>query len=218
MDYFLAVSIIAVLAWSAYSVMHSRQKAKKKALLFYSELIPHMEQYEFIKSRTQFPVLSGVFEGYKVKLVPEADKSVFQRLPRLYLRFYINVPNTVLLRLRLMDFDTQSNLLFLPSSFEKRQVNLNLHGQAYRLFLGEADYPQNFEDCLAKLVPPGNRCAEMLFHSNFIRVTILLAKGKQGSYIMTRAADFDELIFKEEFFRTYFQAVLKIQEELNRSA
>lgn len=217
MDFLLVVSIVLLLAWSAYSVMRSRQKASQKALLFYSELLPYMEQYELSKSTTQFPVLTGIYEGYKVKLVPEVDNLTFQRLPRLYLRIYIYIPGTILLRLRNLDFDTQSNHLFPPSSFEKRNREIRLNDQEYQLFLGDGDYPVDLETCLKKLFPASNRYAELLFQLNFIRISILLAKGKQSSYILTRSADFTDLVFRKEFFQTHFQEVLEIHKELNRT-
>lgn len=217
MDFLLVVSIVLLLAWSAYLFMRSRKKSRQKGLLFYSELLSEFQQYEFSKSTTQFPVLSGIYEGYKVKLVPEADNLVFQRLPRLYLRIYIYVPNTVLLRLRKLDFETQSNHLFLPGTFEKRHRETRFNNQEYRLFLSDDPYPLNLEASLAELFPDSNCCAEMLFQKSFIRVTILLSKGKQSSYIMTRAADFDNLIFKREFFQTHFQAVLELHKELHQS-
>ncbi len=216
MDFLMVVSIVLLLSWSAYSVMHSRKKARHKALLFYSELIPYMQEYELSQSTTQFPVLSGVYEGYKVRLVPEADNLVLQRLPRLYLRIYVYVPNTVLLRLRKQDIDTQSNHLFLPSSFEKSRRVIRLNNQEYRLFLSDGHYPLNLEAGLAKLFPASDNCAEMLFQRSFIRVTILLSRGKKSSYVMTRATDFLNLIFRREFFQTYFQAVLELRKELSR--
>lgn len=216
MDFLLVVSICLVLAWSAYSIMHSRKKAEKKALLFYSELIPNMEQYEFSKSTTMFPVLSGIFKGYRVKFVPEVDSLVFQRLPRLYLRMYIYVPNTVLFRLRLLDFDSQSNHLFVPNSFEKTHREVQLHEQQYRLFLGDDDYPLNLEDSLRRLIPAGDRCAEMLFQKNFVRVAILLDKGNKSAYIINRTVDFSDIVFRMEFFLTYFQAILELNKELNK--
>lgn len=216
MDFLVYVGLVLLLAWSAYSFMHSRKKFREKGLLFYSELLPELQEYEFSKSSTQFPILSGIYQGYKIKMVPEADKSVFQRLPRLYLRIYIYVPGTVLLRLRKLDIDTQSNHLFLPSSFEKSHQEIRINYQNYRLFLGKADYPANLTTVLEDLFPVSNNVAEMLFQQNFIRVTILLAKGNRSAYIMTRAADFSELIFKREFFQSHIQAILEIHKQLNQ--
>lgn len=214
MDFLMIVSICLLLAWSAYSIMHSRKKTKQKALLFYSELMPYMEHYELSKSTTQFPVLSGIYEGYRVKLVPEADNLIFQRVPRLYLRIYIYVPNTVLLRLRNLDYETQSNHLFPPSSFEKSHSEISINNQDFRLFLADGQYPLNLEASLANLFPEGNNCAEMLFQKSFIRGTILLSKGKQSSYILTRATDFSNLIFRRKFFQIYFQAMLELHMEV----
>lgn len=216
MDFLLVVGICLLLAWSAYSVMHSRQKYREKALLFYSELIPGFKQFELIKSSTQFPVLTGIYEGVRVKLVPEADKSVFQRLPRLYLRIYIYVPSTALFRLRRLDIETQSNVLFLPSSFEKRHIDLTLNNQNYRLFLGDGNYPLDPARSLTKLVSAGNSCVEILFHNNFIRGSFLLSKGNQSSYVLFRAAEFDKMVFKRGFFHGYFQAILELWQELNQ--
>lgn len=210
----MIVSICLLLAWSAYSIMHSRKKAKQKALLFYSELMPYIENYELSKSRTQFPILSGIYEGYRVKLVPEADNMVFQRVPRLYLRIYIYVPNNFLLRLRNLDYETQSNYLFPPSSFEKSHREISISNLEYRLSLGDGYYPLNLEASLAQLFPAGNNCAEMLFQKSFIRGTILLSKGKQSSYVLTRATNFSNLIFRREFFQTYFQAMLELHVEV----
>jgi len=217
MDFLLVVSIVLLLAWSAYSVMRSRQKARQKAASFYSELQPYVEHCEFSKSTTQFQILSGIYEGYKVKLVPEVDKLVFQRLPRLYLRIYVYVPNTVFFRLRNQSFDTQSNYLFPPNSFESSYREIKLNNQDYGLFLGDGEHPLNIGTCLEQSFPAGDRCAELLFQANFIRVTILLAKGQQSSYILTRAADFSDLVFRKDFFQTYFQAVLELHKELNQT-
>ena len=216
MDALMVVSISLLLGWSAYSIMHSIQKAKKKALMFHSEIIPCMQEYELSKSTTQFPVLSGIYEGNKVKFVPEADSLVFRRLPLLYLRIYIYIPSTVLLRLRKLDFETQSNHLFPPSSFEKSHSEIRLNNQEFRLFIGDGHYPLNLEASLAKLIPEDNNCAEILFQKNFIRVTILLSKANQSSYIINRTTDFDDLIFKREFFETYLQAMLALHNELSQ--
>lgn len=215
MDLLLPVSIGLLLAWSVYSFMHSRQKAKQKGLLFYSEFIPYLQQYELSKSRSQFPVLSGIYDGYKIKLVPEVDALVLHRLPRLYLRMYIYVPNNFLLRVRKQDVETQSTHFFLPSSFEKVYKEIRLNNQELQLFLAQEYYPLNLETCLARLFPEGNNCAELLLQKNFIRITILLSKGKKSSYVITRATDFSSLIFKREFFERYFQAALELHRELS---
>ena len=216
MDRLVVVSLVLLVAWSAYSVMRSRHKARQKALLFYSEIIPLMDRYELKESRTQFPALTGSYAGWKVSLVPVVDNLVFQRLPRLYLRLYIHAPNTVLLRLRRLDFETQSNHLFIAGSFESSHREVRINDQDYRLFLGDGDYPSTLEKVFQDLLPAGNGCAEMLFQKSFIRVTVLLSKGNQSSYVMTRAADFDNLIFKSDFLQTYFQAVLELQMKLNQ--
>ena len=212
----MVISVILLFVWSAYSIMRSRQKAKQKGLLFYSELAPHMDQYELSKNSTQFPILSGVYKGYEVKIVPETDSLVLRQMPRLYVRIYINIPNAVLFRLRKLGIETQSNHLFKPSIFEKSHSDIRLNDQEYRLFLGDNDYPLNIEDSLAQLFPASNKCAELLFQKDFIRLTILLTKSNLSAYVMTRSVDYNNLIFSEEFFQTHFQAILELHKVLNQ--
>lgn len=214
MNFLLAVSIGIVLAWSVYSIIRSRQKAKHKGQLFYSEIIPGLQECELTESTIQFPALTGTYDRHQIKLVPEVDDMVLHRLPRLYLRIYIYVPNNFLLRVLKQDVETRSTYFFLPSSFEKVQKEIRLNNQDLQLFSAEEHYPLNQETWLAGLFAEGNICAELLLQRNYMRLTLLLSRAKRSSYMITRATDFSSLIFKRECFEKYFRAALELHKVL----
>ncbi len=195
---------------SAYFFMRSLQEAKKKQEMFFSEILPFIKDANITENKDFFPALDGYFENIPIKIVPLADNLCYRGLPRLYIRIYILIKNEQLLRVANVD---ERKHLFPPASFEKFSFLLKNNKPNYEIFL-----PDRFrvfdEGSFTRILAEIKDCSEILFHKNFIRLTLLLARGERGHYAVLRSVKFPILVLKYEQFKRNIKMVLELRKEV----
>lgn len=203
-----------VLLGSAFYLMHSLKETKRKQELFYSEIIPHIKEAVIKEDRSSFPALEGFYNNMKIKVVPYVDTLSLRSLPRLYAKIYLAVNNNQLCRV--VSTDGQRHL-FPSVGFETWCAVVGENPAQFLLFLsgeqkGKGPDYSIIADILAGI--PG--CSEILFQKNYIKATLLLARGDKGHYAVLRTAKFPVLVLKYEHFSATVQSILRLRGEVGK--
>ncbi len=210
---YLAIGLLFLLMLgSAYIYWRSWQETKQKQELFYSELLPYIEEAMIIEDRNSFPSLQGLYKNKKIKVIPQVDNLSLRRLPRLYAKIYIRIDNEKLCRIVKAN---EPKHLFTPAGFENRCMVLGEEGSEFNLFLaaevqnGDVGYNN-----IAALLSGKENYAEILIQKNYIRATVMLAKGEKAHYAVLRAARFPLLALKYEHFHNTVELLFRLREEV----
>jgi len=210
---YLAFGLLSLLlTGSVYTYMHSLQETKRKQELFYSEIKPYIKEAVVREDRSSFPSIEGYYKNFKIKVIPHVDNLGLRSLPRLYARVYILINNKV--QFRIVRTNERKHL-FPPANLENGYNVLAEKSTEFALFYqgeqsGRCFDTGNITDILSGI----DDCAEILVRKNFIRVTLLLAKGEKRNYAVLRAVKFPVLVLNYEHFRKTIKLLLKLREEV----
>lgn len=188
----MAIEVLASLSllvlWTLISICNYFKQAKKKQEMFYSNILPLLEKVKVEKGITLYPRVTGIFRGLKISFVPYIDSMLFRRLPKLYLKLY----------------------LVLPNEFQGHLVK---DGDLSETFLCMVS-PKKTREKLLKILAALENSHEILFEKNYLKVTLPLVTAEKSYYQITRAAIFPRFVLQEEVVTKIIQGILALREEL----
>lgn len=211
MAYLALGLLVFLLVGSAYSYMRFQQEAKKRSDLLYSELLLCIDGALVKETRdSNFPLLEGHFNKYKIKVIPVVDTLSLRSLPRLYFRVIIYIKNDIFCRI---ETASERSYLCSPACYEGTGFVPDNNFPELKIFMRPTPESKDYSkvvDILSKL----DFCTEILITDNFIMATFLAAKAKKNYYQAMRAAIFPPVILKQEKFKKNVELVMELREEV----
>lgn len=213
-------ALLAVLFLAILIVMHRRHRAKVKAErgAIFQDALGALERYRVEQDDVNFPVLSGHYRGFEIKLEPVVDHVAARKLPSLWLLATVKaeLPQTAALDLLARPLNTE---FFSPSSIMEHRLPVpagfpaNLRVSADRLdgLPSEAliaNQAALFDDTKMK---------ELVTTPKGVRLVYQLAEAERPYYLVLRQAEFGEhLRLDSALMRRLLDRAIAIIEELRR--
>lgn len=191
--------------------MHSRKRTKNKKAMFYSRILPFIQD-AVVRESTTYPIMEGIYQNYAVKIVPKVDTLTYRSLPRLYIRVYIMLENERQCRIVKT---SEREYLCPPADFEKYSLGLSEEQPELKVFLaGEPDRDHIDLKRIENLLSNIDEFSEILMRKKFIRATFLITRGERSYYTVLRAAEFPDLALESKYFNEIICTLLKLREEV----
>lgn len=197
--------------------MHFRHRSRVKARRgnMYAECKSLFTSAEIIQDDVNFPMLSGQYQGFPVKLEPVADHIGYRKLPSLWLMITVKaeIPYD-----GIFDFlvRPQNIEFFSPSEQLEFQINPPENWPQYAVLkTNNIDKmpPQHLLDKHVSLFDD-NKVKELLISPRGIRIVYQINQAEQGTYRTLRTLAFNDLSVNPEVISNLINTAISIQQDL----
>lgn len=213
-------ALLAVVFLVVLIVMHRRTHARIKAerASLFEPALPLFERYRVEQDGVNFPVLSGRYRGYEVRLEPVVDHMALRKLPSLWLLATVkaDLPQAGLLDLLARPLNTE---FFSPANELAHRVRAPAgfppEVQA-RTDRPDASPPEDVVAAQADLFED-RRMKELVIAPRGVRLVYQLAEGERPYYMVLRQVEFGRIVQLEPVLaRRLLDRAIALIEELRR--
>jgi len=211
-------ALLAVLFLAVLIVMHRRHrrgvKAERGAL--FEDAYDALERYRVEQDDVNFPVLTGRYRGFDIKLEPVVDHVAARKLPSLWLLATVkaDLPQTAALDLLARPLNTE---FFSPSGVMEHRLSVppgfpaNLRASADRL----DGLPSEAIIANQASLFADTKMKELVTTPKGVRLVYQLAEAERPYYLVLRQAEFgDHLRLDPALMRRLLDRAIAIIEEL----
>lgn len=196
--------------------LRSAQREKQRRGELFADALTLFDSYRVTQEGAHFPVLEGRYRGFRVKLEPVCDDIGVRKVPSLWLKATLLVPDP---SRGVLDF------LVRPQGIE---VYSPSHDLERRLPI-PADWPQHAILCtdaasqtpdLGRLTPhisifDDPRTKELLVTPRGIRLVYQAAQANRGDYLVLRQAKFAQTRIDHSLVKTLLDRTIAIATDLH---
>ena len=209
---------VVVLLISWMHLRHRERVKKNRASMF--EACKHVfGDAEIVQDDVNFPVLTGHYRNYPVKLTPIADHVGFRKLPSLWLLITIKAerPSS-----GIFDFlvRPQNIEFFSPCDQLEHQVSIPAHWPQYALL--KTDNPERMPstDELDKHMSlfDDNKVKELVLTPRGVRIVYQANQAEQSNYRTLRSLSFHDLSVTPELITELLDKAITIHEDLTEKS
>lgn len=205
-------AVVLLISW-----MHLRHRAsvKRKRAAMFEACKQLFDDAEIAQDDVNFPVLSGHYRGYPVKLVPIADHVGFRKLPSLWLLITIKAERPAS---SVFDFlvRPQNIEFFSPSDQLEHQVKIPAHWPQYALLktdnLERMPSPQQVDKHMSLF--DDNKVKELLLTPRGVRIVYQANQAEQSNYRTLRSLSFHDLSVAPELMSELLDKAITIHQDL----
>jgi hypothetical protein len=213
-----ALTVVAVIALCGLYARDARRQRRQRAALF-SQCLDLFQSYRVTQRGNDFPTLEGRYRGLEVRLEPVLDTVAWRKLPSLWLKATLLVPNAVTGVL---------DLLVRPQGVEFFSPAAEL---AYRVPVPES-WPQHAILCTDDIAAMPQlrtleayatlfcdpRMKELLITPRGTRLVRQLWQAERAEYLVLRQAKFLSTCAEPQVVESLLEALIGISARLNGSA
>lgn len=201
----LAVFLVAVL-W--YMYRRDRRRIRDGRAAMYEDCAPLFENPRIVQDDVNFPVLTGVYQGFRIKLEPIADYLAFRKIPSLWLLATVYCENP---------YRGVFDFLIRPQ-------NVEFWSPAWKLE-SELDIPPGWPDhAIARSddpahAPPGGKLAPHgdLFEDLKVKEVLVTPRGVRIVYQADQAERAYYMVFRQLVFENFRLAPELVTRLLDRA-
>lgn len=219
MNYAAVSVVIAMVAVLLYLNRRDRVQIKATRSAFFDACLPLFQQYQVTQDGIYFPVLTGTYSGFDVKLEPIADHIVIRKIPSLWLLVTVKaeVPYAGIL-----DFIVRPQNVEFYSPSAKLETRLPVPESwpqhAWLRTDRAADIPpldvvgrhmDFFDDTKAK---------ELVISPRGVRLVYQARQSVRAHYMVLRQVHFDDLVLQPELVRELLDRAIALHGDLRGTA
>ena len=209
---FVALAVIVLM------VIHRKTQVKVRAerAQMFNACLSLFEDYELTQDRTYFPVLTGRYSGYDIKLEPIADHNTFRMIPSLWLLATVQ---------RDVPFDGIFDFLVRPrnTEFYSPSSNLEIDIKIPEGWPQYATLKTNDPDRMPpqELLAPhmdifeDPRTKELLVTPRGVRIVYQADAGVRAYYMVLRQCRFENLELTPELVGNLMEKAIAIHKDLS---
>ncbi len=219
----LALLLLAMAVLPAVYARDARRQRKQRAK-FFDDVPGLFDSYRITQQGSHYPVLTGRYRGMRVRLEPVLDDMAWRKLPSLWLKATLLVPDPAR---GTLDFlvRPQGIEFYSPSSDLPEQIPVPQDWPQHALLATDdrATMPS-----LAGLTPhialfEDPRMKELLITPRGVRLVYQAAQGERAEYLVLRQSRFKQSVFDAAIAARLLDALIAIaatldkEQELNRT-
>jgi hypothetical protein len=213
---------LAVLFLMALILMHRRHRAQVKAErgAIFEEALGLFERYRVEQDDVNFPVLSGAYRGFEVKLEPLVDHVAVRKLPSLWLLTTVmaDLPQKAALDLLARPINTE---FYSPSAMMEHRLKTPAGFPAELRISADRLDGLPSEAVIARQAGlfGDSKVKELVMTPKGVRLVYQLAEAQRPYYLVLRQAEFGEhLRLDAALARRLLDRAIAIIEELRRDS
>lgn len=214
----LAVAAVVIIALAILHRRDARLKKKERAS-FFDACLGLFSSYRIVQDGSSYPVLTGAYHGYDIRLEPVADNMAWRRVPILWLKVTV---------LKSIPYAGALDLLVRPGAVEMCSPS---HELDYHLELPEG-WPEPALLCtddpaatppLEDLTPHMHifadaKMKELVITPHGVRLLYLTAQASRLHYAVLRELRFDNATLDAERAKTLLEAAIGIADAVSGRA
>jgi hypothetical protein len=211
-------AILAVLFLIILIVMHRRHRAQVKAErgALFEDAMGGLDRYRVEQDDVNFPVLSGRYRGFDIKLEPLVDHVAWRKLPSLWLLVTVKaeLPQKAALDLLARPLNTE---FYSPSSIMEHRLKLPAGFPAdLRISADRLDgLPSQSVIANQAVLFHDTKLKELVMTPKGVRLVYQLAEAERPYYMVLRQAEFGpRLRLDPALMRRLLDRAIAIIEEL----
>jgi len=208
----LAAGMI-VLLWVWHR--HSRNSIRELRRAMFDDCIPLLDHHKLEQDDVNFPVLSGTYRGYQVRLEPIIDQVVFRKLPSLWLSVTVcrslPVPGVLDFLVRPQNTEFYSPWAGLPIDMDIPETwprHAVLRSDTDRVFPIKRISPS------VALFDEDPKMKEMLISPRGVRFVYQAAQSERSHYLVLRQPLFEDLRVEQTKLTRVLDAALELTDVL----
>lgn len=208
----LALAFLVILR-----AMHRRHRAALKArrARVFDACLPLFESCRVTQDDVDFPMLTGWYDGYRVRLRPVVDHVAVRKLPSLWLLVTVQgaVPYRGVFDLLMRPLNTE---FFSPSSSLETAIAVPPGWPSHAAI--RTDAPEEMPP-LALLEPhiamfDDPKAKELLVTPRGVRIVYQLGEASRAHYLVLRQAEFEDMAIPAELLRRLLDRAIAIHRSL----
>lgn len=208
----LAVGLAAILV---YMYRRDRRRLRDSRAAMYGDCAHLFEDLRVIQDDVNFPVLTGRYRGYRIKLEPIADYLAFRKVPSLWLQatVYCENPNR-----GAFDFLVRPQNVEFWSPAWKMETSLATPPGWPEFAIARTDDPDDVPP-LDKLQPHGvlfddEKVKELLVTPKGVRITYQADQAERAYYMVLRQLVFENFRLSPDLVTSLLDRGISIHEDL----
>jgi hypothetical protein len=209
----LAAGLLLVLG-----LQHWRQRAAAAAARreMYEECLPVIKLAQIEQHGTQFPSLTGVYRGKRIRLDAIVDSASLRKLPSLWLQLNIIEPLPIEATLDLLVRPLNTEF-FSPSAGLPLRLTMPSGWPEHAIIKADRENAAKLlprVDVLVRSVFADLRCKELLITPKGARLVIQLAQADRADYLVLRAMVFDQTRVPPKLFVRLMDQLVQLHDDL----
>ncbi len=216
----LDVTALAVFLLFLLWIMHRQQRSRVRAMrgAIFDACLPLMTQCRLEQDDVNFPVLTGIYRGYRFKVEPLVDHAAYRRIPSLWLivtlcgELPVRGAFDLLVRPRNVEFFSplwdMSASLPVPEGWPADAL-IRTSGAASIPWMALLDphVRAMFADLRAK---------ELLVTPRGVRIVYQAGQADRGQYLVLRSAEFGQVVLEPELLRRLLDWTIAVHTGLDQ--
>lgn len=208
----LAVGLAAILV---YMYRRDRRRLRDSRAAMYGDSAHLFEDLRVVQDDVNFPVLTGRYRGYRIKLEPIADYLAFRKVPSLWLQatVYCENPNR-----GAFDFLVRPQNVEFWSPAWKMETSLTTPPGWPEFAIARTDDPDDIPP-LDKLQPHGvlfadEKVKELLVTPKGVRITYQADQAERAYYMVLRQLVFENFRLSPDLVTRLLDRAISVHEDL----
>jgi hypothetical protein len=214
--YLVTAAVFILMGWMHY---RHRNAVKAERAAMFNGCLEMFKAPLVVQDDVNFPVLTGNYRGYEVKLEPIADHVAFRKLPSLWM--LITIKAEVPYR-GIFDFlmRPQNLEFFSPSSQLEERIEIPKDWPQYAIIRTNRAGEMPPMDKLSKHMGlfEDSKAKELLVTPRGVRIVYQANQAEQRNYRVTRSMAFDSLSLNQELLSSLIDRAIAIHQDLAEEA